>query len=383
MQLSNTFLMHFSALKDPRVSNHNKRHNLEDILVITILASICGADNWVEIAEFGKARESWLSTFLELPNGIPSHDTFGRVFSLLEPHDFNECFNSWIGSLKVDVTNSVIAIDGKTLRGSGNRRKGDRPLHLVSAWACEQQLLLGQVCTREKSNEITAIPELLDMIDVEGSTITIDAMGCQKTIAEKIFKKDGDYVLNLKENQKSLYDFVEAFFKMGEQRQFKKILNRRVVEKVRDHGRVERRRYTLVSARDQVAFELRWPGLRGIGMLEVVRTTNNVVERSTRYFLTSICYDDINRFASSVRKHWSIETSMHWSLDVSFREDHNQVRDRNSAENLAIVRRVALNLLKQEKSVKAGISARRKRAGWDDNYLFAVLNSDKKIPKKS
>lgn len=379
MQLSDTFLQHFEPLIDPRIDNHNKLHNLHDILVITILATICGADNWVDIHEFGEAKYDWLSTFLELPNGVPSHDTFGRVFSLLDPEQFESCFYDWIQSLSVDISSEVIAIDGKTLRGSGNRRKGQKALHIVSAWASNQGLLLGQVKTDEKSNEIRAIPKLLKMIDITGSTVTIDAMGCQQAIAEEILIQRADYVLALKENQQKLYEMVEAIFSMGESRQFKKMLNRRKVEKLHEHGRVETRRYTLVSARDPQVFQLRWPGLKGIGMLETTRTTNNQVERSKRYFLTSLAYEDIDQFVDAVRKHWTIEIGLHWSLDVSFREDHNQTHVGHSAKNLAVIRRVALNLLKQEKTNKRGMSCRRKVAGWDNKYLLKVLTADRHL----
>jgi predicted transposase YbfD/YdcC len=381
MQLSDTFLKHFDPLIDPRIDNHNKLHNLHDILVITILATICGADNWVDINEFGEAKYDWLSTFLELPNGVPSHDTFGRVFSMLDPDQFESCFCDWIQSLSVDISSEVIAIDGKTLRGSGNRRKGQKALHIVSAWASNQGLLLGQVKTDEKSNEITAIPQLLKMIDISGSTVTIDAMGCQKAIAEEILIQRADYVLALKENQQKLHEMVEAIFNMGESRQFKKMLNRRKVEKLHEHGRAETRRYTLVSARDPEVFQLRWPGLKGIGMLETTRTTNNQVERSKRYFLTSLAYEDIDQFMDAVRKHWTIEIGLHWSLDVSFREDHNQTHVGYSAKNLAVIRRIALNLIKQEKTNKRGVSCRRKVAGWDNKYLLKVLTADQHLKR--
>jgi predicted transposase YbfD/YdcC len=207
---------------------------LHDILVITILATICGADNWVDINEFGEAKYDWLSTFLELPNGVPSHDTFGRVFSILDSEQFESCFCAWIKSLSIDVNSEIIAIDGKTLRGSGNRRKGKKALHFVSAWASNQGILLGQVKTDEKSNEITAIPKLLKMIDIAGSTVTIDAMGCQQSIADEILIQGADYVLALKDNQQKLHEMVNAIFDMGESRQYKKMLNRRKVEKIHD-----------------------------------------------------------------------------------------------------------------------------------------------------
>jgi predicted transposase YbfD/YdcC len=269
LSLSHTFLDHFEKLDDPRLDNHNRRHDLVDILVIAILATICGADTWMEINEFGVAKYEWLQTFLSLPNGIPSHDTFGRIFSLIDPAKFEDCFCAWIASLEIDTAQEIIAIDGKTLRGSGNKRKNEKPLHLVSAWAVHNRIMLGQVRTEEKSNEIEAIPRLLNMLDIANSIVTIDAMGCQKTIAQQIIDQGGDYVLSLKENQPSLYQDIESIFARGEAQQFKKMLNKRKVEKVHDHGRTETRRYTLISARDPLMFGLRWPGMKSIGMLEV------------------------------------------------------------------------------------------------------------------
>ena len=381
MNLSETFLHHFETLKDPRTDNHNHRHSLHDILVMAILGTICGADGWVEISAFGEAKYDWLKTFLELPHGIPSHDTFGRVFSLLEAEKFEVCFCNWIKSLSLNIKKEIIAIDGKTLRGSHNRCRNQRPLHLVSAWASKNRVMLGQIKTEEKSNEITAIPHLLDMIDVKDSIVTIDAMGCQKDISSKILAGNADYVLSLKENQKNLYKDVTQIFEKAQVCLYKKILHRRKIEKVRDHGRIETRKYTLISARDPLMFELRWPGLKGIGKLEIVRTVNHQVEKSTRYFVTSLTYEDIDDFMLAVRSHWHIEINLHWSLDVSFREDESRVRIGNAAENLAIVRRIALNLLKQEKTNKRGISCRRKKAGWDNQYLMKVLSADAQLIK--
>lgn len=381
MNLSETFLHYFETLKDPRLDNHSHRHNLHDILVIAILGTICGADGWTEISAFGQAKYDWLKTFLELPNGIPSHDTFGRVFSLLSAEEFETCFCNWIRSLSLDLNKEIIAIDGKTLRRSHNSSKNQKPLHLVSAWASKSRIMLGQTKTAEKSNEITAIPHLLGIIDVKGSIVTIDAMGCQKNISSKIVAEEADYVLSLKENQKNLSKDVTEIFEKAEKCKYKKILHRRKVEKVHDHGRVETRKYTLISARDPLMFELRWPGLKGIGKLEIVRTVNHKVERFTRYFLTSLAYESIDDFMLAVRSHWHIEINLHWSLDVSFREDESRVRIGNSAENLAVIRRIALNLLKQEKTDKRGISCKRKKSGWNNQYLLKVLSADTQLIK--
>lgn len=380
MRLEDTCLEHFAKLEDPRLKNHNFRHKLGDILIIVVLATICGADGWMEIERFGLAKEEWLQTFLELPNGIPSHDTFGRVFSLLNPKKFEDCFLNWIKSLDVNLEKEIIALDGKTVRGSGNKKEKQNPIHLVSAWAAQNRLMLGQVKTAVKSNEITAFPELLNLIEVKGSIVTIDAMGCQTNIAKQIKGKGADYVFGLKENQKSLHDSVEKIFQMAEsnpQKQYKNILHRRKVEKIKDHGRIETRKYTLVSARDSLPFEIRWPYLEGIGKLDVIRRTNDEVVKSTRYFLTSLSYENITDFSKSVRKHWHIEVDLHWSLDVAFHEDHSQIRMGYASQNMALIRRIALNLLKQEKTHKNGIACRRKTAGWDHQYLLKVLEADR------
>ena len=382
MKLENTFLEHFSDLKDPRLKSHrNFKYNLTDILVITVLATICGADNWVEIYKFGLAKESWLRTFLELPSGIPSPDTFAHVFACLDPVAFERCFAQWIASLSIDLKQEIIALDGKTVRGSGNKRQGHPAIHLVSAWATRNRMMLAQVKTAAKSNEITAIPQVLEMIDVTGATVTIDAMGCQTKIARQIIRQGANYVLSLKENQPTLYQAVCAIFALAEggEKKYKNMLHLRRVEKLHNHGRIETRRYTLISARKEAGFSVRFPGLKGIGKVDITRTTNNQVEYSTRYFVTSLNYEQINTFVKAVRQHWQIEVDLHWSLDVSFREDLNQSRIGHSAENLALVRRIALNLLKQESTHKHGISCRRKTAGWDHQYLLKVLTADQRF----
>lgn len=459
MDLESTFFTHFEQLEDPRIDNHKRLHHFHDILIIAILGTICGADGWTEICEFAEAKIEWLKTFLELPNEIPSHDTFGRVFSLLDSDKFEECFLAWIESLSIDLQNEIISIDGKSLRGSHNKKKEVKMLHVVSAWASKNRILLGQIKTAEKSNEITAIPELLDMINVRGSIVTIDAMGCQQEIAKKIVEKEADYVLSLKDNQPTLHQDVQNIFLQAEQgeKKYKKMIHKQKLEKIRDHGRIETRRYTLIMPREQQSFGIRWPHLKGLGKLEVKRTVNNETEYSTRYFLTSlddgyefflmsdlykgampeknkiyveqigeqlryILQDpngkkidslldikianfsrktliesrlrilaetairghtlrdtDIDKFMQAVRKHWNVEINLHWTLDVSFKEDLSRVRIGNAAENLTIIRRVALNLLKQEKTSKVGITARRKRAGWDNKYLLKVLISDSHV----
>jgi len=377
MSLSPEFLSYFSDLEDPRVADRNKRHRLDDIFAITILATICGADNWVEIVEFAQSRQGWLQDFLELPHGIPSHDTLGRVFSLLDAHVFEECFTNWAHSLPVliegKIRREVIAIDGKTSRGSHNRKKGQKPLHLVSAWASDQGFVLGQVATKEKSNEIEAIPRLLNMISVENSIITIDAMGCQKDIAYQIKKKKADYILTLKDNHPTLAWLAKTVMKAAEDKTFEGTPYLRQVEKIKDHGRQETRRYTLLSCDKHVLKRAQWPGLQSIGMIEVKRTVNYETTRSIRFFLTSLTYRQMDEFMRGVRNHWHIEINLHWSLDVSFADDHNRTRTRNAQENLSIIKRIALNMLGRDKTSNVGIKAKRKKAGWNNDYLQHII----------
>jgi len=378
--LSEGFLGYFEELEEPRFTDGNFRHKLSDILTITILGTICGSDNWVEICDFGLSKESWLREFLELPHGIPSHDTLGRVFALLDSAKFEQCFTEWAHSLPVllagGVQKEIIAIDGKTSRRSHNRRKGQSPLHLVSAWACEQGLVLGQVSTAEKSNEIEAIPRLLNMISIENSIVTIDAMGCQKAIAAQIRKQKADYILTLKDNHPSLSWLVAYAIKTAESKTFEGTPYLRQIEKVRgEHGRIETRRYTLLSCNDHLLMKAKWPGLQSIGMLEVKRTVNYETTRSVRFFLTSLSYRQMKDFMRGVRKHWNVEINLHWSLDVSFDDDLNRTRCGHAPENLSIIKRIALNMLKKEQSEKIGISAKRKKAGWDYNYLKTIIQN--------
>jgi len=379
MSLSPEFLSYFAAVEDPRVQDRNLRHKLEDIFAIAILAVICGADNWVEISQFAESKEAWLREFLELPGGIPSHDTFGRVFASLDAQTFEQCFSEWAHSLPVlmdgHIKKEIIAIDGKTSRRSHNRRKGQHPLHLVSAFACEQGLVLGQVGTKEKSNEIEAIPRLLNMVAVENSIVTIDAMGCQKAIARRIREKRADYILTLKDNHPSLSWLVSYAIKTAESKTFEGTPYLRQLEKVRgEHGRIETRRYTLLSCDNHLITKARWPGLQSIGMLEVKRTVNYETTRSVRFFLTSLSYRQMKDFMRGVRNHWNIEINLHWSLDVSFDDDRNRARCGNAQENLSILKRIALNMINKENSTKTGIKAKRKKAGWDTLYLRKIIN---------
>lgn len=365
---------HFGTLKDPRVKR-TRRHTLFDMLTITLCAGICGADDWVEVELFGKSKEAWFRTFLELPNGIPSHDTFGRLFARLDPEELRRCFISWVQAITEVTRGQVIAIDGKTARRSHDRANGKRALHMVNVWASANGIALGQAKVDEKSNEITAIPELLQMLDVAGCIVTIDAMGCQKEIAQEIVRQGADYVLAVKGNQGGLYEDIRDLFTGAEGSPQDAVPMEASLVTTKGHGRIETRECRVihdVQTLEYVNEGKGWAKLQALVEITGKRRIGDAVTLETRYYISSLS-GDAKRLGEAVREHWSIENSLHWVLDIAFREDESRLRKDHAPENMAMLRQMTLNLLKQETSVKAGIKAKRLKAGWDNDYLLRIL----------
>jgi len=368
---------HFAALPDPRVQR-SKSHQLIDILVIALCAAICGADDFVAIETWGKAKEGWLKERLELKGGIPSHDTFGRVFARLDPEAFSRSFAAWTRALKARTGGQVIALDGKQLRGSFDAATGQGAIHLVSAWACQSRLVLQQKKVDNKSNEITALPQLLDLLDLEGCIVTIDAMGCQKEIARRILQKQGDYVLSLKGNQGRLCESVRQYFERmwacGWRTGFGRVAHRYAQSVEKGHGRIETRRCWLVEEVGWLDPEEVWSGLGSVAAVECERRVGDKVSLEVRYFISSVT-GSARQVLRAVRSHWHIENRLHWVLDVAFREDESRIRKENAPENMSVLRHLALNLLRQETSAKVGVKTKRSRAGWDEAYLEKILTT--------
>ena len=362
---------YFAEVSDPRV-DRTKLHLLMDILVIAICAVICGADTWVELEAYGRAKEQWLRGFLRLPHGIPSHDTFARVLARLKPEELQQGFLRWMQAVSEVTQGEVVAIDGKTLRRSFDRATGKGAIHVVSAWASANRVVLGQQKVDEKSNEITAIPALLRLLDLKGCIVTIDAMGCQKAIARTIVEQEADYVLTLKANHGRLYEEVQRFFARAQQRQFVDVPHQYYHTLDGQHGRVEERRYWVVSALSGFSETQDWLGLQSLGMVERQRTGAGKTTVEVHYYLTSLAGSG-QQFGEAVRTHWSVENGLHWVLDVAFQEDQSRLRRDHAAENFAVLRHLALSLLRQELTCSNGIKVKRLKAAWDDQYLTRVL----------
>ncbi|MBI3317098.1 MAG: ISAs1 family transposase [Candidatus Omnitrophica bacterium] len=362
------FVSHFSIIRDPRIER-TKLHKLESILFIAVCAVLCGIESWEGMEEFGEGRKEWLAKYVDLTNGIPSHDTFGRLFAQLAPQEFEKSFSSWIQGVYQKTEGEVIAIDGKTVRGSRHGSIGQSPLHLVSAWAAANHLWLGQVETEEKSNEIEAIPRLLKILDLKGCIVTIDAMGCQTEIAKEIQDKGADYVLALKGNQETLHEDVKQYWE-DPQLPEKEYQEYKTTDK--GHGRLEIRKYRVSDQIQWLEPRKDWKGLRSIVEVESHREIGEQKTLERRYYLTSL-KADAKEIAKAIRTHWEIENKAHWCLDVTFGEDHSTVRIKQAAQNFALLRRLAMNMLRKETSVKKSLNMKRHRAALRPEYLELVL----------
>jgi len=367
-----SILEHFAEVDDPRVE-YLVEHQLIDIITIALCAIIAGADNWTEVAQFGREKRVWLAGFLSLPHGIPSHDTFGRVFAKLDPEQFQNSFLKWVQAVFEVTGGQVIPIDGKKVRRSHDRANDQQAIWMVSAWAAENELVLGQVKVDDKSNEITAIPKLLRLLELSGCIVTIDAMGCQKEIAAQIVAGGADYILALKGNHSSLLDDVQGLFAYAAETNYSDCDYHKSIDK--GHGRIEIRECWTTSHPDYSPF-LRnasdWINLSTLVMVRAERRQADKTSVEVRYYLSSL-ESKADKHLQAIRTHWTIENQLHWVLDVAFDEDRCRVRKEHAAQNFSILRHCALNLLKQETSAKCGIQAKRKKAGWSNDYLLKVL----------
>jgi len=365
---------HFSKVTDPR-KDRTKDHKLIDIIAIAICAIICGAEGWTDMEIFGNSKVVWLKTFLELPHGIPSHDTFGRVFGMIDAQQFQVAFWEWVWAVNDIIQGQIVNIDGKCLRGSDDQKLGKRAIYIVSAWAAENEIVLGQRKVDEKSNEITAIPELLKLLNLSGCIVTIDAMGTQTAIAKTIQEGNADYVLSVKENQGHLFEDISVLFGVDQEQNFKyaSLDYKKTVNK--GHGRIEVRECWSTSNPEYLNLirgMQNWAGLRSIAMVVCTRIIDGKETKYIRYYISSLA-DNAERILQVVRKHWAIENELHWVLDVALNEDRCRVRKDQSPENLAVLRHIALNLLKQEKTAKGGIRAKQFQAALKEDYLLKVL----------
>lgn len=376
MSYETTITQYFSDLDDPR--GNNKTHPLINIITIAICAVISGADGWVDIENYGKAKRAWLSTFLDLREGIPSHDTFGRIFRWLDPDQFQASFIIWSQAISQLSKGEVVAIDGKMLRRSKDSTHKKAGIWIVSAWASENRLVLGQEKVDDKSNEITAIPTLLKLLDIEGCVVTIDAIGTQTEIVEQIVDKKADYILPVKDNQKRLREDIEMLFDGFEADGYVDVDYDADKQHSNGHDREEIRHCWMVEKKDYLDYlrgSDQWKSLRSVAKLMTVRTQGDNATVTTRYFISSLPMD-AQYFIKCLRDHWRIENGLHWVLDIAFREDDSRIRKNHAPQNMAILRHIATNLLKQEESARVGMKAKRKMAGWDNDYLLTVLEGN-------
>jgi predicted transposase YbfD/YdcC len=363
---TSTIFAYFSEMQDFRI-NRKKQHLLTDIITIAIAAALCGTESYNDIEDFGVVRQDWLKTFLELPNGIPSHDTFNRVFSNMDPLKFEQCFRNWVNSILESHAGQLISVDGKTIRGAKSHGIKS-PVHMVSAWASDSNMVLGQVRVNQKSNEITAIPELLKSLLIKNCVISIDAMGCQQAIAECIIKGEGDYLLAVKNNQQSLYQNMEDTFR------FLKTADYDETVEV-DHGRIETRKCTIITDLAHIQEPQRWKNLNVLVKMESQRCfkATGKIEQSIRYYIGSKLADAAF-YQQNIRQHWGIENKLHWMLDVVFQEDAGRKRNKDAAQNFSLINKVALNILKKDQTKNISIRRKKNIANWDFNYLLRLLN---------
>lgn len=362
----------FRTITDPRLERQ-KHYSLEAILVITVCALLCDCDTFVDIADFAEDHEEWFKRFLELPDGTPSHDTIGRVLALINPVEFENIFFKWVQQTFKIQAGEVIAIDGKTMRGSQKKGVKGSGVHMVSAWASQAGIVLGQIPIAEKSNEITAIPKLIEMMDIKNCTVTIDAMGCQRGIVETIKKKGGEYCIAVKGNQKNLHEELQNLFTEDRCKVLEKSDTGQYVETVeKEHGRLEKRQYYSMSANEWISEDNLWLGTESVNLVVSERTVRGETSREKRFYISSH-FPEAKINGDIIRRHWSIENNLHWSLDVTFHEDHIQTKIKNAVKNIGLVRKFALNLLKKEASFKGSLRRKRKKAGRDFGYLFKII----------
>ena len=368
-----TIIEYFAEVEDPR--EDNRRHLLLDIIVMAICAAICGADTWTDVELFGKSKEKWFRGFLELPHGIPSHDTFGRVFAQIDPEQFQECFREWIAAVEERTEGQVIALDGKQLRRSHDKKHDKKAIYMVSAWASENSLVLGQRKVDERSNEITAVPKLLDLLEISGCIVTTDALNSQTEIAEKVLENDADYLFAIKENWPQLLETIQGLFDYPDEMRWVEHDYHRTTDD--DHGRSEVRECWTTSDPEYLQYitsTTNWPNVQSIGVIEATRSSGEETTVKRRYFISSLA-SNAERLLAIARTYWGIENKLHWVLDLAFREDESRVRKDNGPQNFAVLRHIALNLLRGEDTAEISIRAKRKLAGWDNDYLLKVLTA--------